>query len=839
MKQIHSILCLAFCLAASLAGAQVSPPQPASGPDCAGSLPVKFYGSNFLYGTYTVTITDFAGTPRPAASVTPSPSALDAILDLTGLATGAGTITVQGPFTSSSFTFTIVSGGSGCLAVAIYGPSTTAPTLTRTYVLRVMNFGPLMPASETLQLDGIPLSPGMVLNAGAATPVVGTTSQGFQVSLLPLPSGGFVDFSFDLTAGSPSDLVIPSSFTMNAFLATHAASGVLQVSVVGSLDPNEKSGPPGVLAPRFIQGDAPLPYQVSFENDPFASAPAQRVVVTDQLDRNRLDLGTFLFGPITFGSMIVSPPLGLNPFSITVPYDVNRTPSVPEDDVNVQVEGQLDTAPFSPTFGLATWTFQTLDPFTGLPPFDPLVGFLPPDIFPPEGQGMVTFTISPLPTLVTGNRITNAASIVFDANLPILTPIWTNTINKTTPAITCPVDRLGVPTDPNHCTARVPGIAPNRVIASPGVKSLTWTLTGATSGSGNGNASGQVFNQGLTTVTYTVTDLLDRTASCQFLVGVLDTTPPVIANCPANVTVQTGPGRTTCDQVASWTPPTATDNCALASFTSDHLPGDVFPVGTTTVTCTAQDAAGNPATCSFTVTVQDTTPPVLICPSNFILGNDPGACSRSHVAYAAVAVDACSDVTVGYSLAPDSNFPVGTTPVTVTATDAAGNQASCAFTVTVNLTETPGNLYPIALSAQTLAGVAPGSLLPDLFNGGQPGNFGWLTWAGSVSVPTLAASLTPPGDSFTYVNPDNSADHLISVGDWVRGKPGVSNSSNVRSALDVLKTTDINVPVWDQTDGNGSNARYRVTGFAKVRIISYQLPGQNRITARYLGPVCP
>jgi hypothetical protein len=380
MKQIHSILCLVLCLAANLAGAQVSPPQPASGPDCAAVWPVRFFtASNSIVAAYTVTITDFAGTPRPATSVTLSPGALDAILDLTGLATGAGTITVQGSSTSDSFPFTIISGGSGgCLAVAIYGPSRTAPTLTRTYVLRVMNFGAMMLASETLELGGIPLPPGMVLNAGAATPVVGTTSQGFQVSLLPLPSGGFVDFSFDLTAGSPSDLVIPSSFTMNAFLATYAASGVLQVSVVGSLDPNEKSGPPGVLAPRFIQGDAPLPYQVSFENDPFASAPAQRVVVTDQLERNRLDLGTFLFGPITFGSMLVSPPLGLNPFSITVPYDVNRTPSVPEDDVSVQVEGQLDTAPFSPTFGLATWTFQTLDPFTGLPPFDPLVGFLPP-----------------------------------------------------------------------------------------------------------------------------------------------------------------------------------------------------------------------------------------------------------------------------------------------------------------------------------------------------------------------------------------------------------------------------------------------------------------------------
>jgi len=56
-------------------------------------------------------------------------------------------------------------------------------------------------------------------------------------------------------------------------------------------------------------------------------------------------------------------------------------------------------------------------------------------------------------------------------------------------------------------------------------------------------------------------------------------------------------------------------------------------------------------------------------------------------------------------------------------------------------------LYPIALSAQQLSNAAPGMVL-DILNGAQPGNFGWLTWAGSPSEPTLVTSLTPPGDSF-------------------------------------------------------------------------------------------
>lgn len=144
-------------------------------------------------------------------------------------------------------------------------------------------------------------------------------------------------------------------------------------------------------------------------------------------------------------------------------------------------------------------------------------------------------------------------------------------------------------------------------------------------------------------------------------------------------------------------------------------------------------------------------------------------------------------------------------------------------------------LYPIALHANTLAGVAPGQEVKDIFNGAQPGNFGWLSWNGDNGVPSLITSLTPPGNSSTYTNPNNPSDHSISSGDWVRGRPGVANASGVRAALDQLKSQDITVPLWDLTTGNGSNARYRVVGFARVRLLDYRLPSQNRISARYVG----
>src|SRR6266487_1154630 len=66
--------------------------------------------------------------------------------------------------------------------------------------------------------------------------------------------------------------------------------------------------------------------------------------------------------------------------------------------------------------------------------------------------------------------------------------------------------------------------------------------------------------------------------------------------------------------------------------------------------------------------------------------------------------------------------------------------------------------YPIALPAQLLLNVPTNSVITDIFNGDQLNNFGWLTWTGDSSDSTLQTSLTAPGDSTDYVNPDNPAD---------------------------------------------------------------------------------
>ena len=91
--------------------------------------------------------------------------------------------------------------------------------------------------------------------------------------------------------------------------------------------------------------------------------------------------------------------------------------------------------------------------------------------------------------------------------------------------------------------------------------------------------------------------------------------------CPANITVNTGPGATTCGTIVTYPPATTTGLCGPVSYSQNS--GTFFPVGTTTVTATA--AAG--PTCTFTITVVDNTPPTITCPANITANNTPGLCS--------------------------------------------------------------------------------------------------------------------------------------------------------------------------------------------------------------------
>ncbi len=113
------------------------------------------------------------------------------------------------------------------------------------------------------------------------------------------------------------------------------------------------------------------------------------------------------------------------------------------------------------------------------------------------------------------------------------------------------------------------------------------------------------------------------------------------------------------------------------------------------------------------------------------------------------------------------------------------------------------SVYPIAVPSSLLSGAQPGAIFDRVPRGTGSGQYGWLTWAGSQSAPTLAQSLVPPGDSDDYRNPYDSRDRQLDAGDWVLGAAGSMNASAVRRNLDALIGKDIVVPVYDRASKGG------------------------------------
>ena len=112
---------------------------------------------------------------------------------------------------------------------------------------------------------------------------------------------------------------------------------------------------------------------------------------------------------------------------------------------------------------------------------------------------------------------------------------------------------------------------------------------------------------GIHTITLTVSDGYGGTASDTVVVTVRDATPPAFSGVPAPAVVEQS---SQSGATATLALPTAADNCSGSVVVSSNAPA-VFPPGSTTVTFTARDAAGNGATAATTVTVVDTTPPGL------------------------------------------------------------------------------------------------------------------------------------------------------------------------------------------------------------------------------------
>ncbi|WP_262885468.1 CARDB domain-containing protein [Lunatibacter salilacus] len=204
-------------------------------------------------------------------------------------------------------------------------------------------------------------------------------------------------------------------------IAICGAKEVLCKPVVSSCDPNEILGPAGYGEEGFVSKEEELPFTIFYENDPiFATAPAQRVVVRQQLDPN-FDPATFRLTGFGFQNMTFDVPAGLTNYT-------TKLNTAAEIGVDVNVTFGLD-----PVNNELFWALQSVDSKTGLPPFEALAGFLPVNDSTAKGEGFVSYTIRAGRETVTGDSLSAMANIFFDTNAPIVTNETLNTVDAVAP----------------------------------------------------------------------------------------------------------------------------------------------------------------------------------------------------------------------------------------------------------------------------------------------------------------------------------------------------------------------------------------------------------------------
>ena len=293
-------------------------------------------------------------------------------------------------------------------------------------------------------------------------------------------------------------------------------------------------------------------------------------------------------------------------------------------------------------------------------------------IWNPSGQNLVTVTFQTSAGFTSDTKINftgdPAAGNTFSSS-PIPVKLKVTTVNNP-PVVTAPADitkvATGTLTTVNLGTATVTDDHDTGLTATP-------SDTGP-------------FTVGTHTITWTATDSGDKTGTDTQKVTItpkttIDTIPPVVT-APANITRE-ATGATTAVNLGS---ATVTDNVdtGLIAIPSPRGP---FALGTHTITWTATDRAGNKGTATQTVTIKDTTPPVITVPRDMTVYLPEGKTEMDVDFGRATAydrVDGNVAVSVsGVAKADIRPFSAGTYTITWSAADARGNTASSSQTLRV------------------------------------------------------------------------------------------------------------------------------------------------------------
>ena len=205
------------------------------------------------------------------------------------------------------------------------------------------------------------------------------------------------------------------------------------------------------------------------------------------------------------------------------------------------------------------------------------------------------------------------------------------------------------------------------------------------------NDAPDVFSLGLTTVTWTATDVSGLSYSAIQKITVVDTTSPVLT-VPADIVIEAVSATNNPVEIGQ---ATANDLLHISSITNNAPP--TFQLGETIVTWAATDQSGNSVIDAQKVTVIDTTAPTIIIPDDVTI--EASSQTNNIVSFGDAKADDNVGVTTITNDAPAA-FAVGETIVIWTATDAAGNISTASQTVTIVDTTKPSVLSPEDISVE-------------------------------------------------------------------------------------------------------------------------------------------
>ncbi len=444
-----------------------------------------------------------------------------------------------------------------------------------------------------------------------------------------------------------------------------------------------------------------------------------------------------------------------------------------------------------------------------------------------DGSACQTVTVTPPSTNLNGTSswagtgitvTTNWGAAVFDpgvagAGTHTITYTWDNgagcsgtaTNNITVqdaipPTLTCP-GNITVGNDAGNCSAVVN--TPNPTLTDNCTAlTLTWAMTGATTGTspatGINNLGSQTFNVGTTTVTYTATDGAN-TVTCSFTVTVNDTENPVISCSGFAATFPADAGQCYFTLPGALSPVSMTDNCsaaltyAITGATTGSGAGNVplgtqLNVGTNTITFTATDPAGNTASCTETITVIDSEAPSAACQNITVNLDASGNATITTGDIDNGSTDNCTIASMSLDVTSFDCTDLGANTVNLTVTDGAGNTDMCSATVTV-----VDNTAPVAACQNitvALDGTGNATITTGDIDNGSTDNCG----IASMSLDVTSFDCTDVGPNtvtLTVTDAAGNSDNCTATVTIVETTPPVAACQNITVNLDAAGNATI------------------------------------------------